>query len=182
MELRFTFFERASDGASRSEAALWNFIQDRGSELGAFLRTCEGFAHLSFQDALELALSTRLREAESGEIIYGIEDSEAGSAIFILFRGSVVLERASGGRHKEIDCVRSSEFFGGLPIIAGCRPIERAVATERSTLLEFSCYQCEYLMNSKPILGARLIRAASYHWTQRVVNFLDQTFSQSSIQ
>lgn len=163
----------------KSEATLWGFIQERARELSTFLRTCDGLTDLGFQDALELALTTRLRELECGQVVYGGHETTGCKSIFALFRGSILLERASEKRNQEIARLEPGELFGGTQIIAGCEPIERAIATSRTTLLEFVDYNTEYLMIAKPQLGASLIRAAAFHWMQRTARLLDHTFAVS---
>jgi len=163
-----------------AEKALWNFIQERGHELATFLRSCGGLTHLDFQEAIELALTTRIREVERGEIVYGGEGHAPSASIFALFRGSIRLERVNQSRSQEVATVEPSELFGGIPMIAGCSPFERAVATSRSTLLEFVAYNTHYLLSTKPPLAAALIRAASFHWIQRMSHILDRLFDEES--
>jgi hypothetical protein len=163
-----------------SERSLWHFIQERGHELATFLRSCGGLRHLDFQDAIELALTTRIREVERGEFVYGGTGHSPCASIFALFRGNVLLERVHGERSQEIDVVEPGEFFGGIPLIAGCVLSERAVATSPSTLLEFVEYNTNYLLNTKPPLGASLVRATSFHWVQRLSRVLDRLYEKES--
>lgn len=155
----------------RSEGALWNFVQERARDLSMFFRSCEGLDQLDFQDSLELALTTRLREVERAQPVYSRTRSDS---IFLLFRGSVALERVSDRGCQEFARVQPGEIFGGLPTIAGCTPFERAVATENSTVLEFLGYNVEYLFGAKPLLGVSLLRAASFHWLRRFSRTLDR--------
>lgn len=165
---------------TKSEATLWDFIQERGRELALFLRSCDGLHQIDFQDALELALATRLRTRESTELVYGRAGEEASASIFVLFRGAVVLERAQTHRDKQIiSRIKPGEMFGGIPTIAGCVPFERAVAVEDSTILEFVSHSLEYLLSEKPPLGVALLRAASFHWIRRFSETLDRTFAES---
>jgi hypothetical protein len=165
---------------SQSESALWSFIQERASELASFFRTCDGLEDLSFQEAVELALITRLREVEPGQVLYGGIGSEPSASIFALFRGHIVVERASARRQQQVIHLESGQFFGGMPVIAGCAPIDRAVATTSSTVLEFLEYNTRYLSMHKPMLAATLIRATTYHWIQRATRLLDRAFDQIS--
>ena len=43
------------DDAKRT--ALWDFIQDRGRDLGSFLSSCDGLDQLNFEEAHDLALA-----------------------------------------------------------------------------------------------------------------------------
>ena len=162
----------------RSEASLWNFVQERGRELSRFLRSCDGLDQLTFEDSFELALSTRLRDVERDQMVYG----RAGSAsIFLLFRGSVALERTCDRHGQEFARVQPGEIFGGAPTLAGCTPFERAVATENSTVLEFLAYNVDYLISAKPPLGVALLRAAAFHWMRRFARTLDRLSNQSAL-
>ena len=173
-----TGFEFAETDAC-SEAALGRFVQERAMEIGTFLRSCCGFNELGFQEALELAMTTRIREVDSGETIYGAPDGAGCSSIFALFRGSVLLERKSDRRNEQSISVQSGEFFGGLPMIAGIESAQRAVATGPATLLEFIQHNTSYLMMHKPSLGAALLRAAAFHWANRTQQLLDRSFEGS---
>lgn len=132
---------------------------------------------LGFQDVLQLALTTRLRELEYGQLVYGGDQSTPCKSIFALFRGSILLERASEKRNQEIARLESGELFGGTQIIAGCEPVERAVATSRTALSEFVDYTTEYLTVAKPQLDACLIRAAAFHRIKRNARLLDHNFA-----
>ena len=155
--------------------ALWSFIQERGRQLALFLHSCDGLGQLDFQEVFELALTTRLREVEHGQMIYGGAETETSPSILALFRGSVALERASGRRNENFALVKPGELFGGIPMIAGCTPFERAVANKNSTVLEFLGYNVEYLISAKPLVGLALIRAATFHWMQRFSRTLDRS-------
>ena len=156
---------------------LWDYIQKRGRDLGMFLSSCEGLDQLNFEEALELALSTRLREVRSGDIVYQGGDDEGAASICALMGGSVMLEPANGRCNQRISTVEPRELFGGLPVVAGCMPIERAVAVEDATVLEFSGYAVENLLETKPHLGVALLRAASFHWIRRFAEVLDRTLA-----
>jgi CRP-like cAMP-binding protein len=160
----------------RFEPGLWRFIQERGGVLGSFIRGCEGLSSLSFQEGLELALETRLREVAAGQIIYGPDATKGGSSIFINFSGAALLERVSDRRHEEIATIHAGAIFGGLPIVAGYPPIERAIAISPVVLLEFDQFNCENMISSKPMLAAALFRAATFHWMCRFSKLLDQTY------
>ncbi len=174
-EGRFTGFA-FEDLDATSEKALWSFIQERAHEVATFLRSCGGLSHLDFQDALELALTTRIREFECGAIVYGRAGDDPSGSLFALFRGSILLKRVGERRNQEIDIVQPGEFFGGMPTIAGCKPLERAVATSTSTVLEFTECITRCVQNTKPQLGTMLIRAASFDWMQRTARLLDRLY------
>ena len=159
---------------ANSESALWRFIQERGGQLALFLQTCNGLGQLDFQEAFELAITTRIHELERGQMIYGGAGTETSTSIFALFRGSVALERASGRRNENFALVKPGELFGGIPIIAGCTSFERAIANENSMVLEFLGYNVEYLISAKPRVGLALMRAATFHWMLRFSRILDQ--------
>ena len=159
---------------SPTKAALWDCIQQRGQELSTFLGSCDGLDQLPFEETFELALTTRLRNLQSGQLIYDAENQRASESIYALMCGSVLLESGEGRRNQQISDVSPREFFGGLPIIAGCAPFERAVVVENCTILEFLGYNVEYLLRAKPGLGVSLLRAASYHWIRRYAETLDE--------
>jgi len=163
-----------------TEAALWDFIQERGRELACFLRTCEGLGHLSFQEGFDLALATRIRTLNAHEVIYGPSDQEAMGSIFALFRGSVVLSPLHGRKGQAIASVRPGELFGGTIAIAACTPFERAVAVGESRVLEFVGYNIEYLLAEKPRVGLTLLRAASYCAMKRFAQTVDLLLSTRS--
>lgn len=161
-----------------TEATLWNFIQERALDIATFLRGCRALPDLDFQDALDLALTTRIREVDSGQLVYGSLGNSSSGSIFVVFRGSIMLERATETRNQEVTEVQSGEFFGGLPIVAGSATLDRAVATSSTTLLEFLEYSTNYLLINKPILGAALTRAAMFHCIERMSKLLDRTFAE----
>jgi hypothetical protein len=158
---------------AKSEGALWNFIQLRGREIALFLRDCDGLSQIEFQDAFELTLAARLRRLEEGELVYDGADLGVSNSIFALFRGAVQLERVRQARVQPISDVGPFQIFGGMPPVAGCVPFERAIATKRSMILQFTGYNVECLLSTKPRLGIALLRAASYHWMRRFAATLD---------
>ena len=95
--------------------ALWDLIQERGCELGMFLSGCEGLDQLNFEEALDLALSTRLRIVRRGDLIYTGCDERTAASICLLMSGSVVLEPSMGRMNQRISMVKPREIFGGLP-------------------------------------------------------------------
>ncbi len=168
-----------SDVDEVQKAQLWEFIQKRGRELGMFLSSCEGLEQLNFEEALELALATRLREVVSGQLVYRGGDDPGATSICVLMKGAVLLEPAMGRCNQRISTVKPHELFGGLSVVAGCVPFDRAVAVEDCTVLEFSSYSVENLLNIKPHLGVALLRAASFHWMRRFAEVLDRTLQSS---
>ncbi len=158
-------------------ASLWNYIQRRGHDLGMFLSSCIGLDQLNFEEAFELALATRIRQIPAGDLVYRGGDEERSAAICALMEGSVLLEPANGRFNQQISTVGPRELFGGLSVVAGCVPFERAVAVEDSTVLEFSGYGVENLLNTKSYLGVALLRASSFHWMRRFAEVLDRTLT-----
>lgn len=155
--------------------ALWDLIQMRARELGLFLSSCAGLDQLSFEESVELALATRRRKVPPGEMIYRGGEEPESSAVCVLLDGSAMLEPAQGRFNQWISRIGPRELFGGLPVVANCSAFERAVAIEDASVLEFSAYAVENLLNTKPHLGVCLLRATCFHWMRRFAETLENT-------
>jgi len=156
------------DVSEQDELVLWDFLQTRGRELAYFMRTCTGLQALGFEDAFQLAVSTRLRHATAGQAVYRPQDA-CSSSIFALMRGGVVIEEAGAlGPRRHLGNVRQGEVFGAMALMAGCEAFDNAFATEETLIVEFPSYTVEHLVATRPDLGIMLLRSISSEWVGRL--------------
>jgi CRP-like cAMP-binding protein len=137
------------------------FVEQAAQELTDFLQNRSDLRELGLDEALDVALASRLREAPPGAFISREGHPRPGDdSLFALMRGSVTLA-ATGDREHEIEVERVTPggVFGGIPLIADAPSPVSAVAESDVTLLELDRSAFRYLERAKPLVAHRLARA-----------------------
>jgi CRP-like cAMP-binding protein len=137
------------------------FVEQSAQELTNFLQNNSDLRDLGLDEALDVALASRLREAASGMFICREGHPRAGDdSLFALMRGTVTLA-ATGNREHEIEVERVTPggIFGGVPLIADVPSPVSAVAATDVTLLELDRAAFRYLERAKPLVAHRLARS-----------------------
>jgi len=136
------------------------FVQESANRLTAFLQEESELSGLEFDEAIDVALLSRLGEARPGTYIFHEGDLRLGQdSIYVLVSGRVVLEAAGAREHElALEVIHTGGVFGGLPLIADVPPPLSAVAATDITLLEIDRNAFRYLERSKPSVAHRLSR------------------------
>lgn len=146
------------------------FVEQAAQELTDFLQNRSDLRDLGLDEALDVALASRLREAPTGTFICREGHPRAGDdSLFAVMRGTVTLA-ATGDRENEIevDRVTAGSVFGGVPLIADVPSPVSAVAASDVTLLELDRSAFRYLERAKPLVAHRLARSIA---AQQVTQF-----------
>jgi CRP-like cAMP-binding protein len=148
---------------------LWRFVHQRAGELASFLRDRSTIGPMELDEALDLALFTRVAEYPAGNWIHrqGPVEPVCESA-FVVYDGSVVLEASTrSGRTVHVARVEAGEVFGALPIVGGISHITSAVADRDAILLEIDAATYRFLQAEKPqtarLVTEALVRAQAAH-------------------
>lgn len=143
------------DPDASTTARLQKLVHDTAQELATFLQSCAGFRGAGLDEALDLALFSRLRELPPGR--YLSPEKESLESIYFIRSGEVCLLIPELPTWKRfLTKLGPGEMFGGLPLVTGGRsPV--AVACQRATvLLELSGEAFRFLERAKPMLADRL--------------------------
>lgn len=157
------------DLAPNATKALLRFVHDRAEELSGFLLQRSEVEGLQLDEALDLALFTRVAEFPRDNRIYeqgtlGVR----GDSIYVVFDGDILLEAiAPGGTPVRIEQVGMGGVIGGLPLLAETAHTESAIAVADTRLLEIDPHTFDYLQSVKPSVAGRLrtavIRKRAHH-------------------
>lgn len=137
------------------------FVEESAQELTHFLQNRSALHELGLDEALDLALASRLREARVGTFIARQGSSDASDeSFFVVLRGSVTLAAAAAREHElNVERINSGGVFGGVPLIANV-PAPFSVLVESDvTLLELDRDAFSFLERAKPFVARRLAEA-----------------------
>lgn len=157
--VRFT--ELGADEALR----LRKFIEHCVSQLVEFLQASPHLPDLSLDEAIDLALASRLRDTTPGTWVCRPapphEPPVAPDSIFLIVRGGILLgvshERL--GQPTVIDQLGPGSLFGGTQLVADFPSPFSAIASHEVSLLELDPSAFHYLDRAKPLVARRLARA-----------------------
>jgi len=136
------------------------FVQESANKLTTFLQERSELSTLDLDEALDVALLSRLREARPGTYVCHEGKMRLGEdSIYVVVNGKVALEAAGARQHElELELIREGGVFGGLPLIADVPPPLSAVAASDLVLLELDRNAFRYLERCKPSVAHRLSR------------------------
>ncbi len=136
------------------------FVQEFANVLTRFIENESDLSSLALDEAMDVALLTRLREANGGTCICRQDSANPGEdSIFLLLRGSVTLEAAGPQQHQlTLERVRVGGLFGGISLVADARPPLSAVAAEPVMLMEIDGPSFRHLERAKPAVAEHVAR------------------------
>lgn len=147
---------------------LRKFIEQCVGDLVGFLQGRSELADLSLDEAIDVALASRLREARTGTYVLRAAPPDDGrgapppDSLFLVVRGSVTLlmgDRLGAGA--TLESARAGALFGGSALAAGVPSPFSAIADSDVTLLELDRSALDYLERAKPLVARRLSRAVA---------------------
>jgi CRP-like cAMP-binding protein len=137
------------------------FVEESAQELSHFLQNRSELHELGLDEALDLALSSRLREARAGTFIARQDSATASNeSLFVVLRGSVTLAAAASREHElTVQRITTGGVFGGVPLVANV-PAPFSVLVETDVqLLELDRDAYSFLERAKPFVARRLAQA-----------------------
>lgn len=148
--------------APNIEFALWDFVNRRAMEIALFLHHATPLqVGPHAQDAMDLALFTRVAESTKGAMIVRQGECDAESHGLLIVRdGTVTLSaRNAHGRVVQVGRLGPGGLFGGLPVVVGRPQVVTAVAEEDVVLLEIDPGAFLYLQQARPRSAQAILRA-----------------------
>jgi hypothetical protein len=159
-----------SDLCAEEEAQLWEVVHDCGRALARFVYGKSELRELGREDAAHIAQASRLRRVPRGRTLYEPGDTApANDSVFIVRDGAVTLSLDSAqGTARELGRLSCGDIFGGLPMTAAIPNIDRAIATEDTTLVEISGSAFAYLRLAQPLSAQRLTKVITRRHIERL--------------
>lgn len=135
-----------------------DYVNKVAFQLGRFVRTESELGDLDLDEALDFALSSRLRHAAPATYIYRGDPAGAGEeAVYVVLQGCVALEAYPKGRLRlEIARIERGGVFGGIGLLARAGTRLSAVACDEVVLLELDHTAFRYLDSAKPSVARRI--------------------------
>ncbi len=157
---------------------LWDFVQVQAKERARFLHEGSELGTLSLDDALEIALRTRVRQVPAGRWIYR-QGSAGEDSVFMVLSGTVAFEIPSRRDPPiRLKPIGVGGVFGGLPLLAEISHAESALAETDTQLLEIPRYTFRHFERTKPLLARcvtrALIRRQASHLTELAERVADR--------
>ena len=149
---------------------LWGLVFHRAREVASFLAGGSDLCGIAFDDALDVAMRTRLVRFTAGDWIYrqGATPPHGDSAYLIL-QGAVALEAQNASAESVYrDRVEPGALFGGLPLLAATAQPETAVAESACELLEIDRFSFRYLLSDRPMAGYVISSALAARYAARL--------------
>jgi CRP-like cAMP-binding protein len=160
---------------TQKRAMLHRLVHQRSQELSTFLMHSE-LGALELDEALDLALCTRMSEFKAGQYIYrqGVDDSKSNS-VYVVNSGAVLLE-AEGrpGRRVLLDRADPGAVFAGMPLLFEYPHLESAVAESDTVLFEIDPFTFRYLERAKPNAARCVTRALMSKRARLLANLIER--------
>lgn len=156
---------------------LWAFVHHRAGELAAFLRDRADSMADEMDEALDLAMFTRVAEFPVGHMIHSQgTQGERGDSAFIVYSGRVIVEAARGAaRPLMLERVEPGGLFGGLPMVAGVAHVSSAVTDTEVVALEIDSLTYQHLMMCRPWAAHRISAAILRRQAAHLSRLLEAT-------
>jgi CRP-like cAMP-binding protein len=151
---------------------LWGIVFSRARELASFLCCRSDLEGIPFDDAVDLAMHTRLVRFSAGDWIFrqGSMDATCDSA-YVLLEGSASLEAINEGSESiYLDRLESGAFFGGLPMLVSEPHAETAMAETSCELLEIDLFSYQYLLTDRPDAAYAITRTLMGRYARRLTS------------
>ena len=149
---------------------LWAIVFRRARELASFICGHSSLGQVIFDDAVDLAMHSRLVRFATGDWVYrqGSSDPKSGSAYLIL-QGCVEIESLNEEAESvHLERLESGAFFGGLPMVASATHPETALAHNACELLEIDSFSYQYLQSDRPAAAFAVTRALMARYARRL--------------
>jgi CRP-like cAMP-binding protein len=101
------------------------------------------------------------RTLREGEILFS--EGDAGSSLFLLHEGSLVVSKTVAGERQRIASVRPGDVVGELSLLTGAPRSATVQATAEAVLLEIGRDDLQPILERRPELALRLADVASAH-------------------
>jgi thioredoxin reductase/CRP-like cAMP-binding protein/Fe-S-cluster-containing hydrogenase component 2 len=111
------------------------------------------FAGVSGEDLAELLASAEIQEIRAGQAI--INEGEEGFDVFAIRQGSMVVEKAIGGKPVFLSYLPAGSYVGEMALIDGGRRTATVRAAIKSEVIKLNGDAFKRLLAAKPDLAAR---------------------------
>lgn len=137
---------------------LETFVHERLLGLVRFIQRCPDLSDFSLDEAMDVALVSRLRAAKAGRyLLRGGPEGTADDSVYLVSEGSITLEAEVHKLRFPVGTIERGGVFGGISLLApGVKPHLAAVAGRELMMLEVDRSSYEYLQRAKPVIAARL--------------------------
>lgn len=85
-------------------------------------------------------------------------EGDAGDVMYVVIRGLVQVYRDATSGRVALDKMRAGQFFGEMALIGNTPRTATAVTLSDSILAVYKADELELLLDSRPEVGARMIR------------------------
>lgn len=153
---------------------LWRYVYSRAQELAQFVQSESALSGLSFDEAIELALHTRMIRLSDGDWVYRQgSDAALGGAAFVVFDGAVMLDAVNASATSVYETrLEPGDVFGGLPFLTGLPHPETAIALQDARVLEIDQFAYRHLLATRPAAAQRLTAALIRRYANRLAELV----------
>ena len=96
------------------------------------------------------------REFEPGEVVF--DEGDGGDRLYLIQTGEIELTREGSSGQRVMAHLGPGDFFGELGAVLGKRSTARAIALQRSVILELDRETLEAMCIDQPAIAIRLLR------------------------
>jgi len=109
---------------------------------------------LTKEDVAEIVADAEVIETKAGEIV--IEEGAEDTDLYVIRRGSMVVEKTVGGVPVFLNYMPAGSYFGEMAVLDGWTPKARVKAAIKSEVVRFKGEKFQQLMASNPELKDRV--------------------------
>lgn len=145
-----------------------------------FLRNLELFKSLSDNELRILSKSFHQRKFIAGEVIF--RQGDVGVGFYLIYNGRVELkynENTFSGENQNIVVLEEFDYFGEIALIQdnSLRTVT-AIAKEDCELLGFFKPDLDRLINNKPVVAAKFLRAIASSFADKLIFLTNEASKQ----
>jgi len=162
------------DVSEEGRTLIWRHVYAEAQDLALFVTTRSALSSIAFDDAIELALHTRVAWFSKGDWVYRQGSlGTRGDSAFVVLSGEVAIEalNAESGRAYE-ELVLPGEVIGGFPMVAGLPHPETAIARSDACLVEIDPYSYGYLLDTRPGMARLLTEVVLGRYATRLLSLI----------
>ena len=137
------------------------------SDIAAFLKTVRVFAGIEDVDLAELALRMRERSLKKGQVLF--RENDAGSEMFIIRRGAMIISKPVTGKVEQVLARMSvGDFFGEMSLFDHAGRSATLQAETDATLLTLDRASVEHLVRNSPRAAAAFLQSLVHVFIERL--------------
>jgi len=142
-------------------------VSSSPSDIAAFLKTVRVFGEIDDIDLGELALRLRERSLKKGQVLF--HEGDAGSEMFIIRRGAMIVSKPVTGKVEQVLARMSvGDFFGEMTLFDREPRSATLQAETDATLLTLDRDSVEHLARNSPRAAAAVFRSLVHVFIERL--------------